>query len=118
MLRVICPSTFPGLENYEVCVSQTLKIFRFCSPNFEHVWRIGRQMCFSPARQRFLGQKRSTLPSVLSIKVMQSKNSVGQVSQVSQVSQPTPPALLPSPLNDPKRPYTHTRTQVIRTDVR
>ena len=51
MLRVICPLTFPGLENYEVCVSQTPKIFGYRSPKFEHVWRIGRQICFSPARQ-------------------------------------------------------------------
>ena len=55
MLRVICPSTFPGRGIYEVSVSQTPKIFGYRSPKFQHVWRIGRQICFSPARQRFQG---------------------------------------------------------------
>ena len=115
MLRVICPSTFPGRGIYEVSVSQTPIFFGFRSPKFEHVSRFGRHICVSPARQRFFGPKRAISPGVLANRVVQSKNSVKQMNKMKQT---TPPALFPSPLNDPKRPYTHTRTQVIRTDVR
>ena len=55
MLRVICRSTFPGLDICEVCVSQTPIFFGFRSSLFEHVSRFGRPICVSPARQRFLG---------------------------------------------------------------
>ena len=49
----ILPSTFPGLEIYEVCVSQTPMFFGFRSSSFEHISRFGRQPCATLERQQF-----------------------------------------------------------------
>ena len=91
MLRVICPSTFPGRGIYEVCVSQTPIFFGCRSSLFKHVSRFGRPICVSPARQRFWGPLFDPF-------VRHTVRDYRVVSQVTQVSQMGPGTLVRTPV--------------------
>ena len=89
---------FANPENFQVSLSK----FWTCMEN----WEANLLLACTPA---ILG---STLPDTDRIKNYRFRDWVNPVNQM------TPPAVVPSPQNNPKRPYTHTCTPVFSTDVR